>query len=81
MDETAGGKAMITSLSERIQDKISRLPEPLVLEVLDFIGYLGYRHGLWTDFCEENLIAAQDDAMRNVWDNAEDDVWNDAPTL
>ncbi|MBF0419465.1 MAG: hypothetical protein HQL78_04800 [Magnetococcales bacterium] len=71
---------MINNLAERIQDRISRLPEPLMLEVLDFIGYLGHRHGLWTDFGEEDLVAAQGDAMRHVWDNAEDEVWNNVPT-
>ncbi|MBF0436849.1 MAG: DUF2281 domain-containing protein [Magnetococcales bacterium] len=66
---------------ESIQDKINRLPEPLAQEVLDFIGYLGHRHGLWTDFGEENLIAAQDDTMYHLWDNPEDEVWNDVQTL
>ncbi|MBF0436944.1 MAG: hypothetical protein HQL77_16445 [Magnetococcales bacterium] len=37
---------MIDNLAERIQDQMSRLPEPLMLEVLDFIGYLEHRYGL-----------------------------------
>ena len=72
---------MITNLAERIQEKISRLPEPLVQEVLDFIGDLGYRHGLWAESGEGSLMVAQEDAMRHVWDNAEDEVWNDVPIL
>ncbi len=72
---------MSMNVIESIQDKINRLPEPLAQEVLDFIGYLGHRHGLWTDFGEENLIAAQDDTMYHLWDNPEDEVWNDVQTL
>lgn len=37
-----------------------------------------YRHGLRTDSGEEGLMAAQEDAMRHVWD--EDKVWNNVPT-
>lgn len=37
---------MTMDLAERVQHGIRRLPEPLVLEVLDFIGYLEHRHGL-----------------------------------
>ncbi len=34
------------NLTEKIQNGIHRLPEPLVQEVLDFIGYLEFRYGL-----------------------------------
>ncbi len=34
------------NLAEKIQSGIHRLPEPLVQEVLDFIGYLEFRHQL-----------------------------------
>ena len=67
---------MNASLTARIQYKISRLPEPLVGEVLDFIDFLVHRHGSNqsdTDF----LMAAQEPSMRKVWDNPDDDVWND----
>ncbi|MBF0131204.1 MAG: hypothetical protein HQL75_01285 [Magnetococcales bacterium] len=37
---------MIMDLAEKVQHELRRLPEPLIQEVLDFIGYLGYRHGL-----------------------------------
>lgn len=72
---------MINNLTKRIQHQVIQLPEPLMLEVLDFIGYLGHRHGLWTDFGEEGLVDAQEDALRHVWDNAEDEIWNDVQTL
>ena len=34
------------SIAEQIQNGIHGLPEPLLQEVLDFIGYLEVRHGL-----------------------------------
>ncbi|MEO5369201.1 MAG: DUF2281 domain-containing protein [Magnetococcus sp. DMHC-1] len=68
------------SLTERIHREVSHLPEPLIQEVLDFIGYLEYRYGLRKDAGEDGLMAAQEDAMHHVWDNAEDEVWNDFPT-
>ncbi len=32
-------------LAEKIQHEVRRLPESLAREVLEFIGYLEYRHG------------------------------------
>lgn len=71
---------MNMDLAERVQHEICQLPPPLVQEVLDFIGYLAYRHGLRADFSPEELMSAQADAMRHVWDNPDDEVWNDVPT-
>ncbi|MBF0349310.1 MAG: hypothetical protein HQL81_16710 [Magnetococcales bacterium] len=72
---------MMTNLAEKIQEKIVRLPEPLVQEVLAFIGHLEHRHGLWAEYGEGCLMVAQEDVMRHIWDNAEDEVWNDVPIL
>ncbi|MBF0603733.1 MAG: hypothetical protein HQL07_08570 [Nitrospirae bacterium] len=36
---------MVRGLAEKIQHQLHSLPEPLLLEVLNFIGYLEYRHG------------------------------------
>jgi len=52
---------------------VKTLPDPLAREVLDFIGYLrerGDRHE-WRD-----LMNAQAPALAHVWDNAEDQVWD-----
>lgn len=62
--------------ADRIFEQASRLPEPLAREVLDFIGWLETRHGL-RDLLAEDLKAAQGPAMRHVWDNPDDEVWND----
>ncbi|MBF0143039.1 MAG: hypothetical protein HQL59_06225 [Magnetococcales bacterium] len=63
------------SLAERIQHEVSRLPEPLVREVLDFIGYLEYAHRQDRDL--DLLKEAQRISMRRVWDNPTDEAWND----
>ncbi|MBF0446132.1 MAG: hypothetical protein HQL68_11140 [Magnetococcales bacterium] len=52
----------------------------LAREVLDFIGYLEYRHGLRDNSDVEELKTAQESVMSQVWDNPDDEVWNDIPT-
>ncbi|MBF0440044.1 MAG: hypothetical protein HQL93_13130, partial [Magnetococcales bacterium] len=53
----------------------------LVQEVLDFIGYLAHRHGVRTDFNEEELMAVQADAMCHVWDNPDDTIFDPFQTV
>jgi hypothetical protein len=62
------------SLSELAVEQIKTLPEEMTREVLDFIGYLKERQerAEWQD-----LVQAQSTAMKAVWDNPEDEVWND----
>lgn len=64
------------SIAEEIYDEVRRLPEPLSREVLDFIGYLEVKHGLAEKKVDE-LKPAQTDVMNEVWDNPEDEVWNE----
>jgi len=64
------------STTEQIMREIQTLPEPLAREVLDFIGYIEVKHGL-KDRLAEELKLAQTPAMEHVWDNSEDEVWND----
>jgi hypothetical protein len=63
------------STAEKIYHEVRRLPEALAREVLDFIGYLEVKHGL-RDALAEDLKAAQEPAMRRVWDNPEDEIWD-----
>lgn len=63
-------------IAEKIYQEVRRLPESLAREVLEFVGYLEIKHGL-RDVQSEDLKAAQEPAMRRVWDNSEDEVWND----
>jgi len=64
------------NIAEKICEEVRRLPEPLAREVLDFIGYIEARHGL-SDIQTEHLKQAQTPVMHHVWDNIEDEVWND----
>lgn len=62
--------------AQKIYEKALRLPEPLAKEILDFIGYIEMKHGL-KDTWPDELIKAQEPVMKQIWDNSEDDVWND----
>jgi hypothetical protein len=66
----------MSTTADKIFDQARKLPEPLAREVLDFIGYLEVKHGLRGLFSED-LKAAQEPAMRHVWENPEDEVWDD----
>ncbi|MBB3192222.1 DUF2281 domain-containing protein [Halomonas cerina] len=62
--------------SEKIVENVSRLPESLQEEVLDFTYFLMQK-------IEKNelksLSQAQESSMEKLWDNDEDEVWNDVP--
>lgn len=64
------------STAERIYQEVQRMPESLAREVLDFVQFLEVRHGLRTEM-DQNLKEAQRVSMNKVWDNAEDEAWND----
>ena len=66
----------MSNTTDLILEHARKLPEPLAREVLDFIGYLEVKHGL-RDLSLEDLKAAQQPAMRRIWENTEDEVWND----
>ena len=65
------------SLAEVAYKELQRLPQPIVQEVIDFIGYLEQKHGI----DDASLILAQSDPLSRVWDNSEDDVWDDFKPL
>jgi hypothetical protein len=67
---------MKQNITEKICQEARRLPEPLAKEVFDFIEYIQIKHGL-RDILSEHLKASQTPAMKNVWNNVEDEVWND----
>jgi hypothetical protein len=58
---------------ELIQNEIKSLPEFKAQEVLDFIVFLKTRNenNEWQD-----LKNAQEKSLSNIWDNEEDEVWN-----
>ena len=64
------------NIAQKIYEQARRLPEPLAREVLDFIEYIEAKHGL-KDIGSEHLKVSQIPVMTNVWDNKEDEIWNE----
>ncbi|MDD5207271.1 MAG: DUF2281 domain-containing protein [Desulfobacterales bacterium] len=63
-------------IAEMICREANRLPENLAREVLDFIEYLQFKHDL-REPATDHLRTAQRKAMDRIWDNQDDEVWND----
>jgi len=62
------------NIAETIFYQVKTLPEPMAREVLNFVGYLkGKQDNAGTD----NLMKAQECVLSTIWDNAEDEVWNE----
>ncbi len=62
------------TVAELAYEQIRTLPETQAREVLDFIGYLKEKNER-TEW--EDLRGAQATSLAAVWDNDEDEVWND----
>ncbi len=62
------------TIAELIYQQVKNLPENAAREVLDFVGYLRER-GTRADW--RDLMTAQSLSLNSVWDNPEDQVWND----
>ena len=61
--------------AEKIYEKVLKLPEPLAQEILDFIGYIEIKYASKDTWVDE-LIKAQEPVMDQIWNNSEDDIWN-----
>jgi hypothetical protein len=63
------------SIADLVYEQVKTLPDPLARQVLDFIGVLRERQDpeQWRD-----LMEAQASALATVWDNPEDQVWDNA---
>ena len=61
------------SIADLVYEQVKALPDQLAREVLDFVGYLRERseRAEWRD-----LMDAQAASLAPIWDNAEDEVWN-----
>jgi hypothetical protein len=61
------------TIAELVYEQVKALPDQLAREVLDFAFYLRDRQERreWRDLAE-----AQAGSLAPVWDNAEDEVWN-----
>ena len=62
-------------LTQKILETVSQLPDDQAREVLDFATFVSQRNRLsdWHD-----LQNAQLTALTELWDNDEDEVWNEA---
>jgi len=65
-------------LSQQIVDTVQQLPAALQQEVLDFAAFLAQRAQPSAAQEWHDLQNAQASALGNLWDNPEDEVWNDA---
>jgi hypothetical protein len=63
------------TIADMIFEQVKSLPEPLARKVLDFAVHLRERqdNADWRD-----LMNAQAGSLAPVWDNAEDEVWDNA---
>jgi hypothetical protein len=61
------------NVADKICEKARDLPEPLAREVLEFIERISSHR----DSNIEALKKAQEPVMKRIWENKEDDVWNE----
>jgi hypothetical protein len=69
----------LMSIAEQIYEVAKPLPESLALEALHFIEYLSSKIADRTEITD--LSRAQEVVINHVWDNPDDEVWNDVKTL
>ena len=65
------------SLAEQILERVSRLPEPLAREVLDFADFLEAREAREERETRHDLSEAQSGPLTRLWDTPEDQVWDE----
>jgi len=63
-------------IAEKICQEARRLPEPLARQVLDFISLLEAKSELH-EAKAQYLVEAQTPIMDRIWNNPDDEVWND----
>ncbi|GAB6060658.1 DUF2281 domain-containing protein [Desulfonatronum parangueonense] len=66
---------MVTA--EQICHEANRLPPNVLPTVLDFILFLQKRT---TENQENDLVMAQESSTLPLWNNEEDEAWNEVPT-
>jgi hypothetical protein len=64
------------TLAELAFESFKTLPDEQAREVLDFIGYLKLKEKQEREEWED-LMNAQSESMKSIWDNPEDEAWND----
>lgn len=61
------------ALADKIYEAVKPLPDALAREVLDFVEFLRNRR---EHESHDNLAAAQTLSMNGVWDNQDDETWD-----
>jgi hypothetical protein len=61
------------NVADKICEKAKDLPESLAKEVLEFIEQISVHR----DSGAEAFKKAQEPVMKQIWDNKEDDIWNE----
>lgn len=61
------------NVADKICEKARDLPEPLAIEVLEFIEKISALR----DSGIEAIKEAQAPVMKQIWENKDDDVWNE----
>ncbi len=61
------------TIADQVYEQTKHLPEPLAREALEFVFFSGTRKGR-EDM--RDLIDAQSTALAGVWDNPEDEAWD-----
>lgn len=61
--------------AEAVFARVKALPEPMAREVLDFVEFLAQKQERGP---ETDLMHAQASSLAGIWDNPEDDAYNDA---
>lgn len=61
------------NVADKICEKAKDLPEPFAREVLSFIERIIAHRASGI----EDLKIAQEPAMKRVWENTADDIWNE----
>lgn len=62
------------TVAEQVYEQTKLLPEPLAQEALDFVLFLRACHERAEG---RDLVNAQSVVLAAIWDNEEDEVWND----
>jgi len=66
----------MNDLAQQICEEAKRLPEPLAREVLSFIQFVEFKNKVSNQQTDE-LMKSQETVMNSIWNNIEDEVWND----
>ena len=63
--------------AEKIYEEVSKLPEHLAKEVLDYLKYIEKKHDFQVREIQ-NLQEAQTAVMNRIWENEEDWIWDES---